>query len=134
MVYRSKNRKKYKQGSCVQCGGPTLEWSKSFCEDHWFWYVAYRALGTGKKPVRDCLKKMFYLEQEGKCYFTGKELVLGLNASIDHLVPLSRGGKKDISNVRFVDLQINNDVKGSLTESELLDIVELIYKNKISQK
>ena len=51
---------------------------------------------------RKTLKERFYLkllERDGdKCFYTGKEMTTE-NSSIEHLIPLSKGGKNNLDNL-----------------------------------
>jgi hypothetical protein len=57
-------------------------------------------------PVAD-LCQLWEL-QGGRCAMTGDELVPGVNASLDHIGPVQRGGTSDIENLRWVTLQVNH--------------------------
>ena len=56
--------------------------------------------------------------QEFHCAFSGRELTPE-TASLDHIVPLSRGGTHDISNLCVVDHQINA-AKSTMTVEEFV--------------
>ncbi len=44
----------------------------------------------------------------------------GVNASLDHKIPTSRGGNNDLPNLQWVDMQINF-VKNALTHDEFVE-------------
>lgn len=58
-------------------------------------------------------------EQQGKCAVTGEKLVPGVNASLDHIVPVSRGGTSEKGNLRWVTSTINH-MKWDLTDDEFM--------------
>jgi CRISPR/Cas system Type II protein with McrA/HNH and RuvC-like nuclease domain len=41
------------------------------------------------------------------CVYTGRDVRLGANASIDHILPRARNGSNDISNLQWVDIAVN---------------------------
>lgn len=47
-------------------------------------------------------------EQGGLCALTGDPLVEGVNASLDHIIPISAGGSLGVENVRWVTLIVNH--------------------------
>ena len=57
---------------------------------------AKTAVPTVRPPSLTKLEKMFYLQQ-GKCFFCGEKLALA-EANIEHLHPLSKGGKRTEDN------------------------------------
>jgi CRISPR/Cas system Type II protein with McrA/HNH and RuvC-like nuclease domain len=57
-------------------------------------------------------------QQNYRCALSGRPLTPE-TASLDHIVPLSRGGKHDISNLWIVDHQVNN-AKGTFTVEEFI--------------
>lgn len=69
------------------------------------------------------------MKQDFKCYLTGKELVLGDNASIDHFIPVSLRPdlKHDFDNIRWCDKAINR-LKNDFTYEELLKICKCILE------
>lgn len=65
--------------------------------------------------------------QGGKCSYTGKALVFGHNASIDHIQPVSRFPelKTDISNLEWVTDRVNT-MKRDMTRDEFLTLTRTI--------
>lgn len=51
--------------------------------------------------------------------YSGRRLVPGQNASLDHLVPRSRGGTDTLENLQWVDLKVNL-MKTDLMHDEFL--------------
>lgn len=58
--------------------------------------------------------------QQFRCALSGR-LLTPETASLDHMVPLSRGGMHDLSNLWIVDHQVNA-AKGALTVDEFVAI------------
>lgn len=59
------------------------------------------------------------LEKQGfRCAISGRQLTPE-SASLDHIVPLARGGEHDLSNVWIVD-HVVNTAKGTLTVEEFV--------------
>ncbi len=59
------------------------------------------------------------IERQGRrCALSGKELTPE-TASLDHVVPLSRGGAHDLTNLWVVDHKVNT-AKGTLTVDEFV--------------
>jgi hypothetical protein len=119
--YRDSNIKK---GKCCFCVEARLPNSKSFCEKHFLERVSMTNLGTTKHGID--LKSAFE-KQGGKCAYTGESLVLGLNASLDHIKPLHTHPElsKDVSNVHWVLRQVN-EMKRHHSEMEFLTLVSKI--------
>jgi hypothetical protein len=72
--------------------------------------------GRGVSPRR--LMEKFKANQY-RCFFTGIELERE-DASIDHVQPISKGGKHDESNLELVHSAINR-MKGSMTAAEFIE-------------
>jgi hypothetical protein len=64
-------------------------------------------------------------EQDYKCAYTGVNLVLGVNAQLDHKTPIELGGSNDPSNLHWVDKEINR-MKGKHSHNEFIQICQLI--------
>ena len=118
----NRRRQKYRDdGKCVQCGqprtGPSL-----YCDEHILKTAAYRWLDAIHQwPA---LAELLACQQ-GRCAYTGEQLVLGSNASLDHKVPRSRGGPNSIENVHWVAWKINR-MKTDLSHDEFVGICKLI--------
>ena len=63
------------------------------------------------------------VDQNWKCPISGRLLVLGVNASIDHILPKSKYPEKaqDIENIQWVDKNVNY-AKYDLTQDELVQL------------
>jgi hypothetical protein len=70
-----------------------------------------------------------WLDQDGKCAYTGRQLVHGHDASLDR-IDNTRGYVED--NVQWVQARINR-LKSDLSEEIFLDLIEQVYMNRISK-
>ena len=64
-------------------------------------------------------------QQHGICPYTGQQLVIGENASVDHILPRSRGGSNDPDNLQWVVTQVNL-MKHKLNHEEFLALMQEI--------
>lgn len=71
-------------------------------------------------------------QQQGICPYTGRKMTL-VESEIDHIIPTSRGGTHDLSNIEFVPAIINR-MKSDQTVDEFLKLVEEIYHYRIARK
>lgn len=116
------------RGLCKECSRDKLS-THSLCEVCFYKSLAARNLGTVKNWEQ--LKSLF--EATLYCPYTGRQLILG-NVSLDHIIPISRGGKNDISNLQWVyfencgGLDLNR-IKGAMLESEFKSAIKEIYEH-----
>ena len=119
-------RRRREQGFCI-CGKPiTVRKKSGVCEDCWFKDMAKGRTGSPKNwlAVKQLLQKQNY-----QCAYTRKELIIGKSASLDHIMPTSKGGDNAIENLQWVDLQINF-MKRSMSHREFISTIELILNNQ----
>jgi hypothetical protein len=109
-------------GQCVFCKEAAT--AGAFCLHHWF-----KNIGSSHHLTKSnggiALLKLLWEEQNGRCSVTGEQLVPGVNASLDHITPVSKGGRTEKSNLRWVTLQVNH-IKWDLTDDEFLGLCRLI--------
>jgi hypothetical protein len=120
----SKNRKR---GLCYSCSRKPVSNTSSWCEQHWFTQAAWRSGLRGKgswKRIRELLEHQNYI-----CPYTGKVLIIGVNASVDHKLPRSRYPELvgDISNYEWVDEDVNR-AKRSMTRDEFVLLCKIIAR------
>lgn len=115
----------YSKGLCNVCKQPRL-YDLKVCRKHYLMNVAKRHLGTQKrwKELEQLIE-----HQQYKCSYTGKDLILGLNSSIDHIKPLSIYPElnNNINNLQWVDSQVNF-IKTNMSEEEFLFLIKQIYE------
>ena len=114
-----KRRARYfASGQCTGCGDPAITNGRrsSYCLVCWLRDMAGHATKTTLlwKQVGQLLEAQQY-----RCAYTGEKLIPGVNASIDHIIPRSRGGSDELSNLQWVTLQINK-IKRDLTHDEFI--------------
>lgn len=118
-----KNRQRKKAaGICHACSKKAEVGSQ--CLDHWFVSISVSRGGPRENITK---VKELWKQQGGKCAYTGIRLVPEIgNASLDHVIPVSRGGLSD-GNLEWV-ASIINHMKGTLTREEFIDICRFIVQ------
>lgn len=120
----NKNRRVqlYADGQCIQCYENRDTPSGKLCALCVVKGSARKWLG-GAKHADDLLG---LLESQGRlCPYSGRELVIGLNAVVDHKNPRSRGGSSSIDNLQWVDDEVNR-AKTDMTHDEFISLCRLI--------
>lgn len=123
-IGKKKTLLRRQQDLCLKCGGQRDSKHKH-CEICRLKFVSKNLFGTATKW--DELKTLFN-EQKGKCNYSGLTITLGSDACIDHIVPRACGGNNDIENLHWTHKKVNQ-MKGSMAESEFLDIVARINEH-----
>lgn len=113
-------------GVCEQCGKNTAANGKRLCGGCFVRNVSGDHLGSADQSMVlvEVLNK-----QQGRCPYTGKNLVMGENLSLDYSTPKSRGGSLDSNNLQWVyagDYDVNK-MKGTMTDVEFKSAIEDIY-------
>jgi hypothetical protein len=133
---RSKSEHWAKQGLCADCGkAPPLESTACAnryprCEACYFRRAAKDRLGSSKvwKNLREKL-----IAQDYRCPYTGEQLVLGVNDSVDHKYPVARFPERahDPNNIEWVSRPIN-EMKRDRTPEEFMSLIAhiLSYRQK----
>ena len=116
------------QGLCI-CGQPIAVGNR-VCEDCWFKEISKGNTGTPKNWL---IIKEILLRQNYECAYTGKKLVIGVNASIDHIVPTTKGGNNFIENLQWVDIKINR-MKNDMSHQEFISTIKLILSRQTLQE
>lgn len=113
--------RKMKEGFC-SCGTKTLDGNKYKCEKCWYKTVAYNTLNDRSRweEIKGLMESQGYI-----CAITGDTLIPGVNASLDHKMPKSRGGTHEISNIEWI-LTEANYFKYTRTKKELLELCKKI--------
>lgn len=125
---RQKKSKRRDATQCESCGSDvvvTFDSKKLLCKKCFLKVVSMSNLGTSRQWRE--IEALF--NEKNICPYTGLNLVLGKNASLDHRVPRSRGGSDEISNLQWVHNSENlnvNWMKGDLTHDEFKSAVCLI--------
>jgi 5-methylcytosine-specific restriction endonuclease McrA len=86
------------------------------------------ALDYSLQQLRDDIR----LKLGRRCPYTG-ELVTVRNFSVDHDVPISRGGTFWFENLRIVS-QRGNELKGTLTRDEFTRLLEVLDAMELAAK
>ena len=115
------------QGLCVHCG-KYKNTGKLHCEGCYLKTTSYSHF---KDKSHASELKTIFVQQYGRCPYTKKLLTLGLDTSLDHKIPQSKGGANTMENLQWVYEPINA-MKNELTEKEFLKLVEMVYKNSSS--
>jgi hypothetical protein len=117
-------------GLCRTCKRGQIDSPGNKCRQCWFSHVAATRLGSRKHgPAVAAL----FARQEGRCALTGSALRIEPgrrtwdSASLDHRVPISRGGTNDVGNTQWVTWQVNN-AKANYGDRELLAMARALMR------
>ena len=69
--------------------------------------------------------------QRFRCALSGEEIMPGVNASMDHVVPVSRGGALGVENVQWVSIRVNK-MKGDMLPDQFLSLCKAIVERAAS--
>jgi hypothetical protein len=117
-------------GMCVMCGKkPPLEHSR-YCEFCYFKIASSQHFATVAEASG--LQKLFH-DANGQCAYTGRQLTLGLDAQLDHIVAITRGGANSVSNMQWIHRDANQ-MKWNYSEEEFLALVRDIARNRLGMK
>lgn len=113
-------------GLCVRCGKTGKLPHSSNCEVCFFKDLSNQTFGTVVEG--EPLRNLFWANG-GRCVYSNLPLTFGLDATLDHIVPVAKGGTDTIDNVQFVH-SMANQMKWSYLESEFLGFIKAIYEHK----
>jgi hypothetical protein len=124
---RDKYNMRRSNGTCGHCDSPIFCKSKR-CERHFFMGKANDRIGDSSRWEE--IQKLFY-SQNQRCYLTGRLLVPGINASLDHIKPQSKNPElyNKIENIRWCDIDVNK-AKNKLSNEELFKLCEDVLRYK----
>lgn len=108
-------------GVCIKHPSVRVEHS-SYCFDCNMKQFAKRHLGAERFHTE--LRKL-WSAQGGLCFYTKTPLVFGLNASVDHIKPVAKGGLSVPENLRWVCVKVNQ-MKRDLDEVEFIELCRTI--------
>jgi len=126
----------------LKCKNPAVS-ATNLCMHHWMRVILNGQMGRSRREGQDVKLRLnsrkatidafvaLWNKQKGRCAITGLELFPGINAALDHIVPVARGGTNGVSNMRFVH-KLVNFMKYDLTDEDftflLLDICPPLLK------
>lgn len=85
-----------------------------------------------RKTYSPDVKKLLYIKADGRCELCGKKILLE-DISIDHRIPLSKGGEDDVSNLACT-CDTCNKMKGCILPEDLLDRTSAILTYQMEKK
>jgi len=105
----------------------------SLCKKHYFEFKSLRHFNTVRYAEN---LEILFLQQGGVCYYSRVPLVLGssdreVQASLDHTIPLEKGGAKSVTNIRWVTSRLNT-LKQNMTEEELIAFVDYVIEQRLT--
>ncbi len=120
------------QGLCRGCGAQCEAGQRSCPEC----LLKVFAAGLGWSRTRWRELQMLFERQEGRCALTGVQIFIrGTRrsnqldtASLDHIVPASKGGTSDISNLQWTSWLVNRS-KTNLNTEEFLGLCTMVVLN-----
>ena len=84
------------------------------------------------RNISNAKRRQVFKSQSGICSMCSKKLQYG-NFTIDHTIPISRGGSNRIENLQAMCYKCNY-MKDSYSEEEFLKHIKRIYNFKIKEK
>ena len=127
---KKKREKRRVNNQCMYCTEKSImpeNRRETLCEKHYFTKTSKEYFGNIK--YWEELQNKFHKQKE-ICPFTKRKLILGENASIDHIKPKKKYPHliSDLDNMVWVDSKFNN-MKGSMGLSQFIQFIKKILKN-----
>ena len=110
---------------CLDCGEPTVP-NGGRCRVCYVKRVSVKRTGSVKNW--ELLDDKFD-KQNGVCPYTGRSLMIGVDADLDHIKPSSCGGTNDLENFQWI-FHKANQMKWNYPEEEFLGLVKEIYLHR----
>lgn len=120
----NRRKKRSSEGLCYECGKHEAMADGKRCETCFF---HGRAKALNNELTGSDLKDML-ANQGNRCLLSGRKLVPGVNAHLDHIIPRSKGGSDDLENLRWVDKNVNY-AKRELSDEEFLLLVADVFSH-----
>lgn len=121
-------RDKHKDsGNCDRCGAEPIP-GNARCLTCYLKGTSQQTFGT--VSLHSELLDLFNM-QEGRCPYSGLKLTLGINTSLDHKVPKSKGGTDEFENLQWTH-KLVNQMKWDTNEGEFLEMVMNIASHRKS--
>lgn len=111
-------------GLCVCCRDVAT--ARLHCDHHWFVSIGQNH-GIRAKDIETI--KSIWDDQRGVCPLSGERLVKGVNASLDHIVPVVRGGDNSRSNLRWI-IKAANFIKGDMTDADFIALCQRVARHQ----
>lgn len=125
--HRRNNRRVYRErvieGLCTCCVQKAT--AGIYCFKHWLKNIGNQKGLANQKGI--ALLKKLWEEQQGCCAITREVLIPGVNASLDHILPVSRGGRSIKKNLQWVTSNINH-AKWDRTTEEFIQICRTVVR------
>jgi 5-methylcytosine-specific restriction endonuclease McrA len=113
---KRQNEKLKESGLCITCRQHKESNDNLRCQKCTFENSLCKLFGS-KEQYSNLIKLLD--EQQNKCAYSGLLLVIGINASVDHRTPKSKGGSNELDNLQWVDIRINK-MKGDMTHEKFV--------------
>jgi hypothetical protein len=111
-------------GICIRCGKMPSVLNNRKCTVCCLKHSAWTYFRDGNKWVN--LQELFD-SQKGLCPYTGRQLTIGLDAEIDHIISRHQGGKDEISNFQWVYRDINK-MKAHQSHEQFIDLIREVVQ------
>lgn len=82
---------------------------------------------TKRCTISDMVRKYIYRQADGKCALCGRPLTYA-EMTIDHIVPLAKGGENEIENFQCTCKECN-EFKQSILPEDFMDKIVTIFKH-----
>jgi len=121
-LVKDRKAEKVKQGLCASCYKARDGLPGTCCETCILKMTAHRWLRSRNRWIE--LKEIFD-SQSGSCFYTGQAIRIGVDATLDHRTPRSRGGSFEIDNLQWVSERVNL-AKRALMHDEFIQLCTTI--------